>query len=122
MPNRVIEQFRVKPGSRFRIRDCDPAWNGGKESKSEAEEVLARNLERLSSAQDLLWASQRYAILVVLQAMDAAGKDGLIKHVMTGLNPQSCHAYPFKQPTEDELAHDFLWRYEKKLPGHGRIS
>ena len=123
MANRdVIDQFVVKPNKKFRIKDFDPAWDGGKESKKEAEQVRARNLERLKEAQELLWATERYAMLVVLQAMDTAGKDGLIQHVMTGLNPQGCQAIPFKQPSVEELAHDFLWRYEKNLPTRGRIG
>jgi len=116
------QQFRVKPGKKFRLADFDTAWNGGKESKREAEKVMAKNLLRLENAQDLLWATEAKAVLVILQAMDTAGKDGLIKHVMTGLNPQSCHAYPFKQPTLEELQHDFLWRYGQKLPARGRMG
>jgi len=116
------KQFLAKPGKKFRLHDFDPAWDGGKETKAEAEKEMAINLERLSAAQDLFWASERYALLVVLQAMDTAGKDGLIKHVMSGMNPQSCHAFPFRQPTEEDLSHDFLWRYEKKMPARGRIG
>ncbi|HWZ31206.1 MAG TPA: polyphosphate kinase 2 family protein [Bryobacteraceae bacterium] len=118
----VIQQFRAKPGKRFRIRDFDPAWNGGKEAKRDAERLLTRNLERLTEAQDLLWSTGRYALLIVLQAMDAAGKDGLITHVMSGMNPQGCQAFPFKQPSSEDLQHDFLWRYEKSLPARGRIG
>ena len=114
--------LRAKPEKKFRIRDFDPAWDGGKETRAGAEDLMARNLERLAAAQDLLWASGEYAILVVLQAMDTAGKDGLIKHVMSGMNPQGCHAIPFRQPTEEELSHDFLWRYAVKLPAHGQIG
>jgi PPK2 family polyphosphate:nucleotide phosphotransferase len=118
----VTQQFQLKPGKRFRFKDFDPAWNGGKEAKRDAERLLARNLERLTEAQDLLWSTGRYALLIVLQAMDAAGKDGLITHVMSGMNPQGCQAFPFKQPSAEDLQHDFLWRYEKSLPARGRIG
>jgi PPK2 family polyphosphate:nucleotide phosphotransferase len=115
-------KFRVKPGAKVRLNDYDPAWLGGKESKQEAEKVLARNLNRLSEAQELLWSVKKYALLVVLQGMDTGGKDGLISHVMGGMNPQGCHAYPFKQPTQEELDHDFLWRYQRFLPARGQIG
>jgi PPK2 family polyphosphate:nucleotide phosphotransferase len=115
------KQFRLKPGKKFRLEDFDPSWEGGKKTRADAEQLLARNLERLASAQDLLWATQKYAVLIVLQAMDTAGKDGLIKHVMSGMNPQGCHAVPFKQPALEETQHDFLWRYAKNLPARGSI-
>ena len=117
----VTRQFRLKPGKKFRLDRFDPSWDGGKQTKNVAEEMMARNLERLAAAQDLLWATERYAVLVVLQAMDTAGKDGLIKHVMSGMNPQGCQAMPFKQPSNEESQHDFLWRYAKNLPARGRI-
>lgn len=116
-----LEDFQATPGRKFRLRDFDPAWDGGKETKSHSERLIARNLERLAEAQDRLWADRQYSVLVILQAMDTAGKDGVIKHVMSGLNPQGCQAFPFRQPTEEELSHDFLWRYESKLPAHGGI-
>ena len=124
------ELFRVKPHAEVCLRDWDTAWSGTKEMrhlrtgrlKQEAQELVQRNLERLAEAQDLLWASDKYALLVVLQGMDAAGKDGLIKHVMSGVNPQGCEVFSFKQPTAEELHHDFLWRYSKCLPARGRIG
>lgn len=119
--NSAVKKFRVKAGSKVRLKDFDPAWNGGKESKKEAADLMSHNLERLTKAQELLWATQKYAMLIVLQGMDTAGKDGVIKHVMTGLNPQGCQAFPFKQPSAEDLNHDFLWRYYKSLPGRGRI-
>jgi PPK2 family polyphosphate:nucleotide phosphotransferase len=115
-------QFRVKPDTRIRLHDYDPGWTGKHESKEDAEELIAHNLQRLTDVQDLLWASERYAVLIVLQAMDTAGKDGLIKHVMSGVNPQSCQVFSFKQPSAEELEHDFLWRYTKCLPARGRIG
>jgi PPK2 family polyphosphate:nucleotide phosphotransferase len=114
--------FRVKSNARVRLRDYDPAWTGARKSKQELAEVIQENLERLTAAQELLWANEEFALLMVLQAMDTAGKDGLIKHVMSGVNPQGCQVSAFKQPTVEELEHDFLWRYNAKLPGRGRIG
>jgi PPK2 family polyphosphate:nucleotide phosphotransferase len=122
MSKSAADPFRVKSNTKFRFKDFDTAWTGGKESKQDAEKEIERNLKRLTEAQERLWATERYAILVVLQAMDTAGKDGLIQHVMSGLNPQGCHAFPFKQPSEDDLQHDFLWRYVQKLPRRGQIG
>jgi PPK2 family polyphosphate:nucleotide phosphotransferase len=130
MPNDQSDPFRVKPHGRVRLRDWDPAWTGTKgmrdlgtdQLKQDAQELIRRNLAHLAEAQDLLWASNKYALLVVLQGMDAAGKDGLIKHVMTGVNPQGCQVFSFKRPTDEELEHDFLWRHVKCLPPRGRIG
>jgi PPK2 family polyphosphate:nucleotide phosphotransferase len=115
-------RFGVKPQKRVRLRDYDPAWTGGRRSKSQVAALLAGNLERLNAAQDRLWSSQNYSLLIILQAMDTAGKDGLIKHVMGGMNPQSCYVVPFKQPSAEELSHNFLWRYENKVPAFGNIG
>jgi PPK2 family polyphosphate:nucleotide phosphotransferase len=114
--------FRVKPGRQVRLRDHDTAWSGGHRDRDEVAELMERNLKKLTAAQALLWASESYALLIVLQAMDAAGKDGLIRHVMSGVNPQSCYVVPFKQPSAEELSHDFLWRYAQKAPAKGRIG
>ena len=131
MPDKKLAQrFLVKPHAKVRLRDWDTAWAGteplqklkGDELKQEARETIHRNLERLSDAQELLWASDRHALLVVLQGMDASGKDGLVKHVMSGLNPQGCQVNSFKRPSDEELEHDFLWRYAKALPPRGRIG
>jgi len=118
----IAEKFRAKPGAKVRLKEYDPAWGGGKETKEDAENLLSRNLQRLSEAQELLWAAKKYALLIVLQGMDTSGKDGLIGHVMSGMNPQGCQAVAFKQPTEEELDHDFLWRYYRYLPARGRIE
>ena len=123
-------QFLVKPHTRVRLKDWRTTWEGagplrhlrGDKLKQEAHQIIHRNLERLANAQELLWASSRYALLVVLQGMDAAGKDGLVKHVMSGLNPQGCSVTGFKQPSDEEIEHDFLWRYTKALPPRGRIG
>ena len=124
------DDLRVKPHTKVRLRDWGTAWTGTKELrhlkgdklKQEAQQILARNLQRLSEAQELLWASDQYALLFVLQGMDAAGKDGLIKHVMSGVNPQGCEVSSFKRPTDEDLQHSFLWRYTLHLPARGRIG
>jgi PPK2 family polyphosphate:nucleotide phosphotransferase len=126
----ISELFRVEPHSKVRLRDFDTAWTGTKEMqklgtsmlKKEAHEFIQQNLQRLTAAQELLWASDKYALLVVLQAMDAAGKDGVIKHVMSGINPQGCQVFAFKQPSDEDLEHNFLWRYSRFLPARGRIG
>ena len=131
MPDKKLAQrFLVKPHTKVRLRDWDTAWAAteplrnlkGDELKQEAREVIHKNLERLSDAQELLFASDRYALLIVLQGMDASGKDGLVKHVMSGLNPQGCQVKSFKRPSDEELEHDFLWRYAQALPPRGRIG
>jgi PPK2 family polyphosphate:nucleotide phosphotransferase len=126
----ILDALRVKPGSKLRLKDHDTGWAvtkelkelGKEEIKERAQEILNRNLAELTEAQDLLYADDRYALLVVLQAMDAAGKDGTIKHVMSGVNPQGCQVYSFKKPSAEELDHTFLWRCMCKLPERGRIG
>jgi len=126
----VIDLFRVPTNGKVRLKDFDPGWkqsvefeNLGKDAiKERAKEVLAQNLADLAEAQDLLYADDRYAVLIVLQAMDAAGKDGTIKHVMSGVNPQGCQVFSFKKPSAEDLDHNFLWRYSKSLPERGRIG
>jgi len=128
---RVDDLFRVPPSKKkVRLKDYDPAWMGGKELRSLGKEelkersatFLAANAAALSEAQELLYASDIYSVLVIFQAMDAAGKDGTIKHVMSGVNPQGCQVFSFKQPSAEELDHNFLWRYMKALPERGRIG
>jgi len=127
---KVIEHFTVTPGTRLRLADHDPAWVPtkamtvlGKDAvKSRAQKLLRKSLDDLAEAQELLWADDRWALLVVLQALDAAGKDGTIKHVMSGVNPQGCQVVSFKQPSAEELDHDFLWRCVRRLPERGRIG
>jgi PPK2 family polyphosphate:nucleotide phosphotransferase len=126
----LIDRFRVRPGKKVRLKDYDTGWAQTKELKelgkgavkARAEEALEEGRRALADAQELLWADDRYAVLVVLQAMDAAGKDGTIKHVMSGVNPQGCQVYSFKKPSAEELDHNFLWRYAKALPERGRIG
>jgi PPK2 family polyphosphate:nucleotide phosphotransferase len=128
--NKVADLFRVKPGVKFKLKNHDPSWEDIQEIKGlrkedaeeKAQSFLKRNLQELAEAQELLWASDTYSILVVLQAMDAAGKDGIIAHVMSGMNPQGCQVHSFKRPSDEELDHNFLWRCMKALPERGRIG
>jgi len=114
--------YRIDDGRKFRLKDFDPADSSGLKSKKQAEKELPRGIERLSELQDKLYAQDRWAILLILQAMDAAGKDGVIKHVMSGINPQGCQVYSFKEPSAEELNHDFLSRTSKCVPERGRIG
>jgi PPK2 family polyphosphate:nucleotide phosphotransferase len=118
----LIERFRVTSGSRFRLRDYDPGDTRGVGSKEEATEYLKQGVEQLAEMQDRLYAQDQWGVLLIFQAMDAAGKDGAIKHVMSGINPQGCQVFAFKAPTSEELDHDFLWRTSKSLPERGRIG
>lgn len=120
---KMIKRFRVDRPDKFRLSDVDPAETCGLDiEKAEAKALLADGIERLSKLQEKLYAQNRWAVLAVFQAMDAAGKDGAIKHVMSGVNPQGCQVHAFKQPSAEELDHDFLWRIAKALPERGRIG
>lgn len=120
----LVRPYRIRNGKGFKLDDIDPGDTHGigSEMKSEAKELLANGVEWLADLQDKLYADDRYGILIILQAMDAAGKDGTIKHVMSGVNPQGCQVSSFKQPSVEELDHDFMWRYFKRLPERGRIG
>jgi PPK2 family polyphosphate:nucleotide phosphotransferase len=118
----AFKEFRVEPGQKFRLKDRDPADTAGFKSKIEARERLALGCERLRELQEKFYAYRRWALLLVLQAMDAAGKDSTIEHVMSGVNPQGCEVFSFKQPSAEELDHDYLWRAAKCLPERGRIG
>ncbi len=118
----ISKAYRVDHGRNFRLKDFDPGDTSGVKSKKHAEKELPRGLERLIDLQDRLYAQDRWAILIILQAMDAAGKDGVISHVMSGVNPQGCQVYSFKQPSAEELNHDFMWRSTKSIPERGRIG
>ena len=117
----LLAALTVAPGERADLTGRDTAW-GDDELKQQAKESLAKNIERLSDAQELLWATDQYALLVVLQAMDAAGKDSAIEHVMSGVNPQGVQVVSFKKPSSEELDHNFLWRTAKAVPERGRIG
>ena len=116
--------FRVRDGRGFRLKDVDPGdtLNFGSEDKPTAKDALASGSQALAELQDVLYAQDRWALLLIFQAMDAAGKDGTIKHVMSGINPQGCQVYSFKAPSDEELDHDFLWRCMKCVPERGRIG
>jgi PPK2 family polyphosphate:nucleotide phosphotransferase len=118
----LIEPFRVTRGRGFSLRDYDPDDSLGLSSREESEEYLRQGVQLLARMQDKLYAQDQWSVLLIFQAMDAAGKDGAIKHVMSGVNPQGCQVYAFKAPTSEELDHDFLWRTSKSLPERGRIG
>jgi PPK2 family polyphosphate:nucleotide phosphotransferase len=119
---RFVEPFRVTDGKRFRLKDHDTDATRGIDSREKAEKLLVKGVERLADLQEKLYAQDRWAVLLVFQAMDAAGKDGAIEHVMSGVNPQGCQVYSFKAPTSEDLDHDYLWRTAKCLPERGRIG
>ncbi len=120
---RYVHPFRVTEGKGFQLKDFDPGDTCGLElDKGEAAELLSQGTGWLAEEQDMLYAQNRWSLLLVFQAMDAAGKDGAIKHVMSGINPQGCHVSSFKQPSPEELDHDFMWRCVKCLPERGRIG
>jgi PPK2 family polyphosphate:nucleotide phosphotransferase len=123
---RTLEKLVVKPGEPTHLDRRDPGWDGDAKSKKSADaharELLASSVAELEEAQARLWSSDRYAVLVIFQALDAAGKDGTIRHVMSGVNPQGVEVTSFKQPSPEELSHDFLWRAAKALPQRGRIA
>ena len=120
---KIIRKFRIDHPGKFRLSDFDCADTCGLDiEKAEAKAMLADGVERLAALQENLYAQNRWAVLAVFQAMDAAGKDGAIKHVMSGVNPQGCQVHAFKAPSAEELDHDFLWRIAKALPERGRIG
>ena len=117
------DAFIIKPGSKISLKkDYDTAFTADYEEKSDAKIKLQNDIERLAKYQDILYAQNTYALLIIFQAMDAAGKDSTIKHVMSGINPQGCQVFSFKQPSSEELDHDYLWRSAKSLPERGRIG
>jgi polyphosphate kinase 2 (PPK2 family) len=123
----ILDSIRVPHNKKVRLKDYDPAWAGDKsipekERKHIAAEYLTQDVTALAKAQELLYASDTFSFLVILQAMDAAGKDGIIKHVMSGVNPLGCQVHSFKQPSHEELDHNFLWRCSKALPERGRFG
>ena len=120
--NKLSKPYRVEHGKKFRLKDHDPADTAKLHSQEHAEELLAKGVARMAELQDKLYADNRWGLLLIFQAMDAAGKDGAIKHVMSGVNPQGCQVFSFKAPSTEELDHDFLWRNMKCLPERGRIG
>lgn len=123
----TIKRFRVPAGTKIKLKDYDPKWAGDKrlplkERKEFARNLLQEDIAELSQAQELLYASDSWSVLLIFQAMDAAGKDGTIKHVMSGVNPQGVQVTSFKHPSAEDLDHDFLWRCSRMLPERGRIG
>ena len=118
----LARRYKVVPGSRFRLADCDPADDGNRDLKAHADALLKQSIERMSALQEKLYAQDKWSVLLIFQALDAAGKDSVIKHVMSGLNPQSCEVHAFKVPSAEELDHDFLWRTMRALPRRGHIG
>jgi PPK2 family polyphosphate:nucleotide phosphotransferase len=120
---KTLRRFRIDKPDKFRLSDYDPADTCGLDiEKADAKAMLASGVERLAALQEKLYAQDRWAVLAIFQAMDAAGKDGAIEHVMSGVNPQGCQVHSFKAPSHEELDHDFLWRIAKALPERGRIG
>ena len=120
---KLIKHLRIDDPECFRLASVDPADTGGIDlDKDQSKALLAADIKRLARLQKRLYADGHWAVLIVLQGMDAAGKDGVIAHVMSGLNPQGCEVRAFKAPSEEELAHDFLWRAALRLPERGRIG
>ena len=130
LEHEIIQQLRVPPGEKIRLKDYDSSWKQTEELrllgkdvvKATAQAYLEKTIAEQAEAQELLYADNTYSVLIILQAMDAAGKDGTIKHVMSGVNPQGCHVVSFKKPSVEELDHNFLWRYARSLPARGRIG
>ncbi|HET9512672.1 MAG TPA: polyphosphate kinase 2 family protein [Gemmatimonadales bacterium] len=130
LSQKTLDRLRVPRGIPIRLKDYDPRWAAipeladldEEDVEQRAREALKQNLDELAEAQELLWANDVWSVLVVLQAMDTAGKDSVIKHVMSGINPQGCQVFSYKRPSEEELDHNFLWRYTSGLPERGRIG
>jgi PPK2 family polyphosphate:nucleotide phosphotransferase len=119
---RLAEPFRVTDGDKFRLKDYDSGDTSGVKDKHQAHNMLDHGVKMLSELQEKLYAQDRWALLVIVQGMDTAGKDGIIKHVMSGVNPQGCDVWSFKTPSNEELDHDFLWRSHKLVPERGKIG
>lgn len=120
--SKLAKPYRVDDGKNFRLKEFDPGDTGKLLSKEHAQELLQRGITRMAEMQDKLFAQNRWGVLVIFQAMDAAGKDGAIKHVMSGLNPQGCQVFSFKTPSAEELDHDYMWRAMNRMPERGRIG
>jgi len=120
--SKLAKPYRVSDGDRFRLKDFHPQDTGELKSKEDAKELLEKSVAHIEELQDKLYAQDQWSLLLIFQAMDAAGKDGAIKHVMSGVNPQGCQVYSFKAPSNEELDHDYLWRTTRNLPERGRIG
>jgi len=120
--SKLAKPYRIEHGKDFRLKDFDPAETGKLHSKDRAQELLEKGISQMAELQNKLYAEDRWALLIIFQAMDAAGKDGAIKHVMSGVNPQGCQVYSFKVPSIEELDHDYLWRTMQRVPERGHIG
>lgn len=120
--SKLSDPYRINHGKKFRLKDFDPASTAHVHSKEHVQELLAKGIADMRPLQDKLYAQDRWSVLIILQGMDAAGKDGLIKHVMSGVNPQGCEVHSFKQPSLEELNHDYMWRSNQRLPERGHIG
>ena len=120
--SKLSQRYRITKGAGFRLREIDPADSGGLDLKKTASKLLDQTVRRMADLQERLYAQDHWAVLLIFQALDAAGKDGTIKHVMSGLNPQGCEVHPFKSPSLEELDHDFMWRTSRVLPRRGHIG
>ena len=120
--SKLSKPYRIDHGKKFRLKDFDPGATAQIRSKEHAKELLEKSIAEMAELQGKLYAQDRWAVLLIFQAMDAAGKDGAIKHVMSGVNPQGCQVYSFKAPSSEDLNHDFLWRTSKCLPERGHIG
>src|SRR5689334_19538725 len=118
----LAKPYRVSKGDNFRLKDFDPEDTNGMKDKKQAKEILEHSRDLLSEFQEKLYAQDRWALLIIFQAMDAAGKDGAVKHVMSGINPQGCDVTSFKAPSKEELDHEYLWRAHKAIPQRGKIG
>jgi PPK2 family polyphosphate:nucleotide phosphotransferase len=118
----IANRLKARPGRKIRLKDCDPGWTGSIRDRAQSEALLADGIRRLARQQNILYAENRHSLLLIFQAMDAAGKDGTIRHVMSGVNPQGCQVFNFKVPSDEERDHTYLWRSMKALPERGRIG
>jgi PPK2 family polyphosphate:nucleotide phosphotransferase len=118
----LAEPYRITRGRKFRLKDWDPADVGHIDCKEEAHKLLEHGAQLLTLLQQKLWAQDKWALMVILQGMDAAGKDGVVSHVMSGVNPQGCDVWSFKTPSTEELDHDYLWRAHQRIPSRGKIG
>jgi PPK2 family polyphosphate:nucleotide phosphotransferase len=120
--DKITKRLLARPGKKIRLKDYDPAWTGSIRDEAHAKVLLAEGVKRLSRQQNVLYARDTHSVLLIFQAMDAAGKDGTIRHVMSGVNPQGCQVFNFKAPSAEERDHTYLWRSMKALPERGRIG
>ena len=118
----LLKKLVVNPGSKVRLRDVDPDYHGHHESHEKASRDIQAHIQRMDQLQFLMYAEKKHSLLIVLQGLDAGRKDGVIRHLLTGMNPAGCRVAAFKQPTAEELDHDFLWRVHPRVPGKGEVA